>query len=132
MPENLTEIAVNPGVNKSALATGRAVRPDFIGPRAAEIWDSIIASLPAHFYGAADAAPLAAFCTAAALHRKAAVALGNESAVRTGRAGRLVVNPWVRILDRQSRLLAALSSRLGLDPASRSSLVLPSLGGGKR
>lgn len=81
--------------------------------------------MPARLYTAADREILAAYCTAAALHRKAVLSLQEEGEIAYGETGAPYQSPWVSIQNKQAQLLATLGSRLGLDPSARASLSVP-------
>ena len=68
---------------------------------------------------------MTAYCSAAAMHREALLAIETDGAVAISSQGAPYQNPWVSILNRQAELLAKLGSRLGLDPAARQALVMP-------
>jgi phage terminase small subunit len=74
-----------------------------------------------------DSFQLAAFATAWALHKMAAMKLTEPGfePVYTISNGARAQNPWLSILDKQATILSHLGDRLGLDPKSRNSLRLP-------
>ena len=81
--------------------------------------------MPEKVYTAADQELLAAYCIAADLHRQAAENLAAMGAVISDELGVMRTNPHVRILNGQATKMASIGSRLGLDPAARSSLRVP-------
>ena len=89
-------------------------------------------SMPVGVYSALDSFLLAQYGMAWAMHKRAALrvsAADFEPVVEvngsTGRNGTLMQNPWLKILDEQTKLLASLGDRLGLDPKSRAAIKLP-------
>lgn len=128
-PQMIKELEGNPGrraLNKEAPeATGRPVCPQYLTPYAKTVWRRILDAMPPKVYAACDSHLLAAYCSAADLHKRSVEALKTEGEVATGANGAPYQNPWVSIQNKQAQLLATLGSRLGLDPASRSSLNLP-------
>jgi phage terminase small subunit len=87
----------------------------------------IRSSLPPKVYAAADTFLLSAFATAWALHKRAAhevAAPDFEGVVRSVRGGRQP-NPWIRIMNQQAMMMAAIGDRLGLNPKARAALHVP-------
>jgi|LGVF01.2.fsa_nt_gb P27 family predicted phage terminase small subunit len=129
-PQQLKEMEGNPGkrpLNEDApAATGAPDLPSYLGDYAREVWQLISESMPPGLYAKCDTSLLVAYCEAADLHRRAVLAVREEGEVATGSNGSPYQNPWVSIQNKQAQLLATLGSRLGLDPAARSSLSLPS------
>jgi P27 family predicted phage terminase small subunit len=128
-PQQIKELEGNPGkraLNKDApQASGAPLCPAHLGTYAKIVWTRIVASMPPRLYAGCDTDLLAAYCAAADLHRKAVVALQAEGEVVEGQSGAPYQNPWVSIQNKQAVLMASLGSRLGLDPAARSSLAMP-------
>lgn len=127
-PDAIKKLEGNPGkraLNKDVPAPhGISIRPDYLTDYACEVWDRIIESMPPKLYSACDSVLLAAYCTAADMHRKAVKAIEKEGEILRGLGGPYQ-NPWVSILNKQAQLLATLGSRLGLDPSARNSLSVP-------
>ena len=130
-PNQLKRLAGNPGrrpLNDAAPEpTGRPVKPAYVKGYAATVWKKITTSMPEGLYTACDASLLATYCVAAALHKEATEMIEVESGVGINPRGTPYKNPWVSILNRQTQLMATVGSRLGLDPATRSSLKAPDL-----
>jgi phage terminase small subunit len=84
-------------------------------------------SMPPGVYSALDSFHLAAFGTAWAIHKRAAIEVSNPKFAWTARnaTGGQVPSPWIKILSQQAAILASLGDRLGLDPKSRTALKLP-------
>jgi len=127
-PQHLKELEGNPGkrrVNRAApKPTGDLTRPDHLSDYAREVWDRIVAAMPPRLYTGCDRELLAAYCEAADLHRRAVLAVREQGEVTAGESGAPYQNPWVSIQNKQAQLLATLGTRLGLDPAARSSLAV--------
>lgn len=128
-PDVMKELEGNPGkrvLNDCALeASGSPAPPSHVKGYAKKVWDAIIASMPPRLYAACDSQLLAAYCVASEIHHQATLAIKKEGAISTGESGAPYQSPWVSILNREAQLLATLGSRLGLDPAARSSLNVP-------
>ena len=78
-------------------------------------------------YSALNSFLLAAFGTAWALHKRAAHEINAPGFrfVKDSKRGAPTENAWLRILNKQAAIMAALGDRLGLDPKSRAALKLP-------
>lgn len=128
-PQELKHLEGNPGkrrVNKRApKASGAPDCPEHLGEYARVVWQRVAQSMPLQLYKAADTDLLAAYCEAADLHKRAVEAVREQGEVTAGESGAPYQNPWVSIQNKQAQLLASLGSRLGLDPATRSSINMP-------
>lgn len=128
-PQELKQLEGNPGkrrTNKNApKADGVPDCPEHLGEYARIVWERIARSMPPQLYKAADTDLLAAYCEAADLHKRAIEAVREQGEVSVGESGAPYQNPWVSIQNKQAQLLASLGSRLGLDPATRSSINMP-------
>lgn len=128
-PQHLKQLEGNPGkrrINRAApVCDGGLSMPDHLGEYARAVWGRIVEAMPPRLYSNCDRELLAAYCEAADLHRRAVMAVRVEGEVTVGESGAPYQNPWVSILNRQAQLLATLGTRLGLDPAARSSLAVP-------
>ena len=128
-PQPIKELEGNPGkraLNKSAPEpSGAPSCPEHLGDYGREVWMRIERSMPPGLYAQCDTELLAAYCAAADLHRKAVEQIKTEGEVAIGQSGAPYQNPWVSIQNKQAALLASLGSRLGLDPAARSSIQMP-------
>lgn len=128
-PHALREMEGNPAkrpLNKAApRGRGRPSLPEHLGEYGRDVWERIRGSMPPAIYAACDTEALAAYCHAAEMHREAVLMIREQGAVVPDRFGAPQPNAWVTILNRQAELIAKLGSRLGLDPAARSGLMLP-------
>lgn len=128
-PADIRELEGNPAkrpiVTDRVRATGEPEPPAYLDAYARKVWGRIIGSLPPQLFATADEALLASYCTAASLHRKAAIALRKEGLVVTGASGAPYQNPWISIVNTQAQRLATLGTQLGLSPAARNALVAP-------
>ena len=89
--------------------------------------DIVKQSMPTTVYSALDSFLLAAFATAWAIHKRAAqeVSAPGFQFMTESKRGGPQASPWIRIVNQQAGILAALGDRLGLDPKSRAALKLP-------
>lgn len=128
-PAELRRLEGNPGKRRlnprAPQATGVPRCPAHLDDYGKTVWRRVVGAMPPRLYTAADREVLAAYCTAAALHRKAVLAIRREGAVAVGEGGAPYQSPWVGIANRQAGLIASLGSKLGLDPSSRSTLNMP-------
>jgi phage terminase small subunit len=87
----------------------------------------IVQSMPQRIYSALDSFALASFGMAWAIHKRAALEISGPrfEFIIPGSAGNQVVNPWMKVLNEQARIMAGIGDRLGLDPKSREALRLP-------
>ena len=86
-------------------------------------------SMPVGIYSRLDSYLLAAFGMAWAMHKMAAHKIndpGFEAVYKANDQGLLVQSPWLSILNKQAMMMASLGDRLGLNPAGRAALKLPS------
>lgn len=125
-PAELEALEGNPGRRprntKAPKVKGAPVEPDYLDDYGLRVWRRLVGAMPAGVYRATDSDLLAAYCEAAALHRRAATMIRIEGEIAVGEKGTPFQNPWVAILNRQAQLLATLGTRLGLDPAARQAL----------
>lgn len=105
-----------------AVLKGKPVVPVHLERYEKEVWNRIVRSVPPDFYGEIDTVILSAYCIAAGWHRKAVLELAIHGATQQGSTGILLQSPWIQILIKNAHLISALGSKLGLDPASRTSL----------
>ena len=135
-PDALKKLEGNPG--KRALKKdapepeGLPVRPLYLTKYAREVWDKILNSMPPALYRTCDSFLLAAYCTAADMHRRAVTEIEKQGAIAFGENDAPYQNPWVSILNKQAQLMATLGSRLGLDPSARASLSVQKEDGKKK
>jgi phage terminase small subunit len=83
--------------------------------------------MPPNVYSTIDSFLLAAFGTAWAVHKKAALAISDPKFkwIERSKRGAGVESAWIKIVRQQAALMASLGDRLGLDPKSRAALKLP-------
>jgi len=128
-PDEIKRLEGNPGkrpLNGDApIPTGCAAKPPYVKGYAGKVWNQIVDSMPPNLYTAVDSVALAAFCVAAGQYRTATETLAKEGLTAYTVKGDEKPHP---ALSAQSRSLAAittLGARLGLDPSSRASLIMP-------
>lgn len=124
-PQALKELEGNPGkkaLNRSApQALGEVVCPDTVKGYGRTVWRRIVDSMPEEIYGAADIELLAAYCLAVERFHEANAEIDrNRYGGEDGRPSK-----WFQVMAQQATLIAQLGGRLGLDPASRSSINVP-------
>ena len=115
-------------LNKSApAANGLPECPSHLGAYGQEVWTRLLASMPPQLYGAADTEILAAYCDAVELRRAAVMKIRQGGELVDATPGQEVEAPskWFAVVTQQANLIATLGSKLGLDPASRSSINVP-------
>jgi len=103
--------------------TGEPVCPPHLCDDAQATWAQIMDSLPPGMIASADAPLLAAYCEACATHKQATERLNKRREIND-LVYRGKVTPWIKIVADQARVMAMLSTRLGLSPADRSGLKL--------
>jgi phage terminase small subunit len=109
-------------------ALGEPFVPEHLMDDARGCIEVIKASMPNSVYSALDSFLLAAFGTAWALHKRAALEISApnfQHVYAVNESGALAQSPWLAILNKQAAILASLGDRLGLDPKSRAALKLP-------
>jgi len=82
-------------------------------------------SMPSHIYSPLHSFILAAFGTAWAIHKKAALAISDPNFKWIDKSKRGAGVERIKIARQQAALMASLSDRLGLDPKSRAALKMP-------
>ncbi len=131
-PAEIKRLEGNPGqrvIEASGIeALGEPFVVEHISDDAQGCIEAIKVSMPAKVYSALDSFLLAAFATAWAIHKRASeeTLKPDFNWIFTSDAGVQKPSPWVTMLNDQARLMAMLGSRLGLDPAARAGLKLPS------
>ena len=127
----LEKLEGNPGkrpiAEPAVAAGGEPFVPEHLPDDAQACIEVIRRSMPPKVYSTLDSFALAAFATAWAVHKRAAYKINNPDfawTVVSARGGEHP-SPWIRILNDQARVMAALGDRLGLDPKSRAGLTLP-------
>lgn len=128
-PKTIKDLEGNPGKRKinrsSPVAKGGPSCPTYLTGYALTVWRRIVNSMPPKLYNACDSQLLAAYCCAADMHKKAVESIREEGEIAHGGKGAPYQNPYVSIMNKQAQLMATIGSRLGLDPAARSSLQVP-------
>lgn len=103
-------------------AAGKAKMPGHLSIEGKAVWKRIVSSMPEGFYKLADSETLAAYCEAAAEHKRATVALQSpEIDIWEHTKGR--VHPARRNQQSAARLIAQLGTRLNLSPGDRAQSV---------
>jgi phage terminase small subunit len=121
----------NPGkrpIPETAIvATGPVIAPDHLSEEARACIELIKQSLPPKTYAACDVFLLSAYATAWAQHKICAqeVSRPDFSHMEMGSQGQSVLNPWLKHMNEQARLLQSIGARLFLDPVARAALKLP-------
>lgn len=111
---------------ESGLSAGGApFIPDHLDESARACFEIILRSMPNGVYARADSFEVAAFSVAWSEHKKAVEALATEPRLVEGSTGQLVLNPWIKHMNEQARVMMSLGDRLGLDPKSRAALHVP-------
>jgi len=128
-PDAIKRLEGNPGkrpLNGNApVPTGRVAKPPYVTGYAGEVWDEIVGSMPPNLYTTVDAVVLAAFCVAAGQHRQATETLARDGLMVFSSNGDEKPHPALTAQTRALTTIAVLGARLGLDPSSRASLVMP-------
>jgi len=129
-PDELDRLDGRPGKRgKSAnapAASGAPSCPAHLDSYAKAVWQRIVTAMPPDLYTNADRELLAAYCDAASEHKRAVEAIREQGHVLIGGNGGAYQNPWVGIRNKQAQMMASLGTRLGLDPAARTSIQMPS------
>jgi P27 family predicted phage terminase small subunit len=122
----LKRLEGNPGarpLNEDAPRTvGRATMPKYLKGYASQVWKKIVGSMPEKVYSPADEELLGAYCVAAAMHREAVEHVTENGPTLVSDKGVEYQSPWMGILNTQATKMATIGTRLGLDPAARSTL----------
>ena len=116
-------------LNKAAAAArGLPECPPYLGAYGQEVWARLLASMPPQLYGAADTEILAAYCDAVEMRLAAVMKIQRGGELLDATPGQRAKDPsaWFAVAAQQASLIAKLGSKLGLDPAARSSINLPS------
>lgn len=128
-PDAIKALEGNPGkrpLNGDApLPVGFATKPDYVTGYAAEIWDTIVNSMPRELYGSCDLVILASFCVAAEQFKDATEQIKAEGLTVQTENGELKPHPALSAQSKANTTIALLSARLGLDPSSRASIKVP-------
>jgi P27 family predicted phage terminase small subunit len=129
-PTALKRLEGNPGKRKlndaEPVPVGVLKKPSFVTDEAAEEWDRIVTAMPPGFYTPADAATLTVYVCAWAMHRNAFLIIEREGMFSTGSSGQTIAHPAFAIMTSQAAIILKAGDRLGLSPAARSRLQMPS------
>jgi len=108
-------------------AKGLPFVPHGLVEEAQSCMEVIMASMPDDVYSQADTYMLVAFAKAWAIHCIASrkVFSSDFEYVVTSDTGVQKVNPWLKVLDEQARMMAVLGDRLGLNPKARIGIKQP-------
>jgi P27 family predicted phage terminase small subunit len=111
----------------SIVAGGFVVAPDHLSDDAKACIEIIKRSLPPKTYASCDAFLLSAYASAWAEHKRCVEEVNKPEFkhVEAGSQGQPVLNPWLKHMNEQARLLLSIGARLFLDPVARSALKLP-------
>jgi phage terminase small subunit len=105
-------------------AFGAPFLPEHLADDARVCIEIIKRSMPPNIYSALDTFLLAAFGVALSIHKRAAFEISNPNFawITTSETGMQRPAPWVAITNQQSKLMANLAARLGLDPITRDAM----------
>ena len=129
-PDEIKRLEGNPGkrpLNGNAPnPTGRAAKPSYVTEYAAEVWNQIVDSMPLNLYTTVDSVVLAAFCVAARQYKTSTETLDLDGlTVVSAVSGDEKPHPALQAQSKALNTIATLGVRLGLDPSSRASIVMP-------
>jgi len=128
-PDEIKRLEGNPGkrpLNGNApMPTGSVTKPPYVTGYAEEIWDQIVESMPPNLYTAVDGIALASFCVAAGQHRIATETLAREGLTIITEKGEEKAHPALNAQTKALNAITTLGARLGLDPSSRASMIMP-------
>ncbi len=96
--------------------------PKFLSKAAKPVWKFYAGKMTFGVLTAVDTGVFAAWCEAEAIRQALQNALDGQPLMATGSTGQMIVNPLVRQIADQSRLLVTLASKLGFDPISRQAM----------
>src|SRR5215217_4712758 len=122
-PPEVRKLEGNPGKRRIpepvVRATGKIFEAKHLTADAKACIEVIRNSLPIKTFAALDSFLLTSFAEAWSLHKAAVIAIQAEGHISEGSTGQPVVNPWIKVLNEQARIMLALSGKLYLDPVSR-------------
>lgn len=117
------------GRGDKPVCTGRPVKPSWLGPIASKRWRVLVGELERMgIIGTIDGEILAAFCVACEEMQLATETLQQEGHYLRGPKGGLSAHPAVAQQRSAMRAIAALGNVLGLNPAARQRLEVPTGG----
>jgi len=112
-PKSAADMSVVP------VSGARIAPPDYLTDGQAEIWRSIVDSLPANFFRPGDIPLLAAYCCADSFYRQAVAEMTSGGLVKMDDRGKEYVNPAHSILTSQASAMAQMAVKLRLCPSAR-------------
>ena len=104
--------------------TGDPQPPDYLDGYALKVWGRVISSMAQGVFTSCDQGLLATYCTLESDYRKAVAHMAKDGAVIIGKYGPMK-NPWAARQEKLASLIAAVGTRLGLDPAARTAIKVP-------
>jgi P27 family predicted phage terminase small subunit len=130
-PTAIKELEGNPGkrrLNKAEPVVAKKLAltpPKHLSKGAKAIWITLASNMPYGVLTTVDEAVFASFCETEATRQGLQAAMDKQPLMTTGSTGQLVVNPILKQINDQARLLVTLSAKLGFDPVSRRMLTVP-------
>ena len=128
-PDVIKQLEGNPGkrpLNGDApVPTGHPEKPAYVTGYAEEVWNQIIEAMPPNLYTAVDSVVLAAFSVAAGQYRTATETLAIDGLTSFTSNGEEKPHPALQAQTKALTTISTLGGRLGLDPSSRASIVMP-------
>lgn len=103
---------------------GEAVPPKTLSALARVVWDRAVRKQAAGLYTICDEVLLESFCEAEATRLQLQSTMLESPLMVKGSTGQLVLNPLLKAINDQVRLIAQLSSELGFSPRSRQALQI--------
>lgn len=128
-PTILKELSGNPGKRKlnkrEPKASGKAVAANALPDGAKRVFRRIVGAMPNGVITAADEALVSSLAWAIWQRDLAILEMAEADTLVAGSTGQQVLNPLLAHINKQSELIRALGSRLGLDPVARQGLQTP-------
>ena len=139
-PQVLQDLLGNPEhrprMPDAVKASGDPIMPLWLDVEGMTVFNRIIASMPPNFYTGADSHILAMYAEACSLAKRAVIEIQRKGITYKecsySAAGELVKetlkrNPAHNVLSDAMAKIATLGTRLGLDPAARQAIAMPSV-----
>ncbi len=127
-PTLVKEKTGNPGQRKLNTAepkpNGEATAPKGMSKAARAVWDRIVFFQASGLYTPCDETILAHYCKSEALRAELEAELEKQPLMTPGSTGQMIVNPLLKQINDQIRLLKELGGELGLSPRARQSLQI--------
>lgn len=128
-PKAINDLKGDPGKRRTyqtepAAPAGIPACPSYLDKTAKAEWKFICQQLKQmQLLSVADKTALELYCKSYSLYRKAEKKLKvEEEVIETGKQGYLQKNPWLTILDQQSKIMKSFLIEFGLTPSARSRL----------